>query len=121
MNGGNPTSGVDPAEVVAKDGMQAILWTPSPTQTGFAYDFGRNRSTNGVIEYKSDTSVVPSRISCWLWSSDDILASPHTRHSPWECNSSHFRSYRPLDLIEDTNLGNLYVAELIDGGISGQI
>jgi len=33
MNGGNPTSGVDPAEVVAKDGMQAIPWTPSPTQT----------------------------------------------------------------------------------------
>jgi hypothetical protein len=29
----------------------------------------------------------------------------------------------PVDLIEDTkkNLGNLYVAELIDGGTSGQI
>jgi len=28
---------------------------PDPNYKGFAYDFGRNRSTNGVIEYKSDT------------------------------------------------------------------
>jgi len=77
MNGGNPTSGV-PAEVVAKDGYAGYPWTPSPTQTrGFAYDFGRNRSTNGVIEYKSDTFGGASRLLVVEYSGgDDILASP---------------------------------------------
>jgi hypothetical protein len=49
MNGGNPTSAIDPAQVDAY-----------PTGTladanyrGFAFDFQMNKSPNGVIEYKS--------------------------------------------------------------------
>lgn len=58
MNGGNPTSGLDPAEVVD----QGTLYNgydegtqPEQNYKGFTHDFGRNRSPNGAIEYQSNT------------------------------------------------------------------
>ncbi|MGB7156561.1 MAG: choice-of-anchor D domain-containing protein, partial [Tepidisphaeraceae bacterium] len=49
LNGGNPTSGVNPAEVVS----YPVGTQPDADYQGFAYDFGENQSPNGVIEYKS--------------------------------------------------------------------
>jgi len=50
---------------------------PDPNYKGFAYDFGRNRSTNGVIEYKSDTfgGALKNKLLVVEYSGgDDILA-----------------------------------------------
>jgi len=62
MNGGNPTNGVDPAEVVKQVTSTGRVYAgyvvgtqPDSKYRGFAYDFGWNRSPNGIIEYKSDT------------------------------------------------------------------
>ena len=131
LNGGNPTSGVNPAEVVAKDGYAGypVGTQPDPNYKGFAYDFGRNRSPNGVIEYKSNTfgGALKNKLLVVEYSGgDDILAlGPGADGNIPRGNVTQVISslINPLDLIEDTrkNLGNLYVAELINDGSSGQI
>ena len=131
LNGGNPTGGVDPAEVVAKDGYAGypVGTQPDPNYKGFAYDFGRNRSPNGVIEYKSNTfgGALKNKLLVVEYSGgDDILAlGPGADGNIPRGNVTQVISslINPLDLIEDTrkNLGNLYVAELINDGSSGQI
>lgn len=130
MNGGNPTSGTDPAEVVAKEGYAGypVGTQPDPDYQGFAYDFGRNRSTNGIIQYKSDTfgGALKNKLLAVEYSGgDDILAlSPDSNGNIPRGNVTQVISgfTDPLDLVEDTKKnGNLYVAELIDGGTSGQI
>lgn len=131
LNGGNPTNGIDPAEVVAKNGYAGyrVGTQPDPDYQSFAYDFGRNRSANGVIEYKSDTfgGALKNKLLVVEYSSgDDILAlalgidGNISRGNVTQVISG---LTDPVDLIEDTkrNLGNLYVAELIGGGTSGQI
>lgn len=57
---------------------------------------------------------------------DDILAlspDPNGNIAPENVSQVVLGLTDPVDLIEDTqkNLGNLYVAELIDGGTKGQI
>jgi len=66
LNGGNPTGELN-AEVVAKNGYAGypVGIQPDPDYNGFAYNFGRNRSTNGIIEYKSDSFGGALRTSCW--------------------------------------------------------
>ncbi|MDQ3441627.1 MAG: Ig-like domain-containing protein, partial [Planctomycetota bacterium] len=49
LNGGNPSTGVDPGEVVS----YPVGTQPDANYRGFAYDFGENQSPNGVIEYRS--------------------------------------------------------------------
>ena len=131
LNGGNPTNAIDPAEVVAKNGYEGypVGTQPDPDYQGFAYDFGRNRSANGAIEYKSDTfgGALKNKLLVVEYSSgDDILAlAPGIDGNVSRGNVTQVISglTDPVDLIEDTkrNLGNLYVAELIEGGTSGQI
>ncbi|HEV2292878.1 MAG TPA: carbohydrate-binding protein [Tepidisphaeraceae bacterium] len=53
LNGGNPTSSVDPGEVVS----YPVGTIPDASYRGFAYDFGENQSPNGVIEYRSGGSA----------------------------------------------------------------
>ena len=131
LNGGNPTGGADPAEVVAGNGYAgyAVGTQPDPDYKGFAYDFGRNRSTNGIIEYKSDSfgGALKNKLLVTEYSSgDDLIAlATGTDGNIPRGNVTQVISglIDPLDLIEDTtkNKGNLYVAELISGGTSGQI
>jgi hypothetical protein len=127
LNGGNPTSGVDPAEVLARveSGVNyagyAVGIQPDVNYKGFAWDFGRNRSPNGVIEYKSDkfSGGLRQRLLVVEYSGgDDILAlqldsngnvTAVTRIATEP--STNFTN--PLDLVEDTRNGNLYVAELL--------
>ena len=54
MNGGNPMSSIDPGEVVATGSYAgyAVGTKPDPNWRGFAFNFGRNCSPNGVIEYR---------------------------------------------------------------------
>ena len=131
MNGGNPTSGADLAEVVAngKYAGYPVGTQPDPNYRGFAYDFGRNRSPDGAIEYKSNTfnGAIKNKLLVVEYSSgDDILAlAPGTNGNIPRGNVTRISSglTDPVDLVEDTtnNLGNLYVAELIGEGTSGQI
>lgn len=131
LNGGNPTSSVDPAEVVAQSGYSGyrVGTNPEPDYRGFAYDFGRSRSPNGVIEYKSNTfsGALKNKLLVVEYSGgDDILAlNPGANGNIPRGNVTQLISglTNPLDLIEDTkkNIGNLYVAELINGGAAGQI
>jgi hypothetical protein len=136
MNGGNPTSIVDPGEVVKQVSDTGKVYTgysegikPDPDYQGFAYDFGRNRSPNGVIEYKSDAfgGALKNKLLVVEYSGgDDILALPpgDNGNIPRGKVTQVISGLTdPLDLIEDTkkNRGNLYVAELIGGGTSGQI
>ncbi len=136
MNGGNPTTGVDPAEVVQEVSSRGTVYAgysvgiqPDPDYQGFAYDLGRNRSPNGAIEYQSDTfgGALKNKLLVVEYSGgDDILAlAPDASGNIPRGNVTQVISglTDPLDLVEDTkkNVGNLYVAELIDGGASGQI
>lgn len=131
LNGGNPTSGIDPAEVVAKNGYPGyrVGTDPESNYQGFAYDFGRSRSPNGIIEYKSNTfsGALKNKLLVVEYSGgDDILAlEPGANGNIPRGNVTQIVSglKNPLDLIEDTkrNLGNIYVAELINDGGAGQI
>lgn len=131
LNGGNPTSGIDPAEVVANNRYAGytVGTQPDANYQGFAYDFGRNRSPNGIIEYTSDTfnGALRNNLLVVEYSGgDDILAlAPDADGNIPRGNVTQVFSglTNPVDLIEDTttNRGNLYVAELIGGGTSGQI
>lgn len=131
LNGGNPSSEVDIGEVVAKDGYSGY-WVgtlPDPNYQGAAFDFGRNRSPDGIIEYKSDTfnGALKNKLLVVEYSGgDDILAlttDPDGNIATENVIQVALGLINPVDLIEDTkkNPGNLYVAELIDGGTSGQI
>ncbi len=131
MNGGNPTSGVDPAEVVRQVTATevysgyAVGTQPDPNYQGFAYDFGRNRSPNGVIEYKSNTfgGALKNKMLVVEYSGgNDILAlEPDVNGNIPRGKVTQVVSglTDPLDLIENTRNGNLYVAELLDGGAGG--
>jgi len=122
LNGGNPTSGIDRAEVVAMDGYSGYPagTQPDPNYKGFAYDFGRNRSPNGIIEYKSDTfnGALENQLLVVEYSGgNDILAlQPGTDENITSEGIAPIVSglINPLDLVEDTRNGNLYVAELVN-------
>jgi hypothetical protein len=136
MNGGNPTNGVDPAEVVKQVTSTGRVYAgyaagtqPDSNYRGFAYDFGRNRSPNGIIEYKSGTfgGALKNKMLVVEYSGgNDILALetdvngdiPRGKVTQVISGLSD-----PLDLIEDTkkNIGNLYVAELINEGAAGRL
>ncbi|MDP9292561.1 MAG: Ig-like domain-containing protein [Verrucomicrobiota bacterium] len=128
MNGGNPTSGQDMAEVVASgtnNGYPVGIF-PEATYRGYAYDFGRNRSPDGAIEYKSNTfgGLLKGKLLVVEYSAgDDVLAiTPSADGDVHDLSAvtqlaSGFSD--PLDIIEDTTNGNLYVTELINDGLSG--
>ncbi len=122
LNGGNPTSGVDPAEVVARDGYSGYTagTRPDPNYQGFAYEFGRNRSPDGIIEYQSNTfgGALKNQLLVVEYSGGkDILAlQPGANGDIASEGITQIVSglQNPLDLTENTRNGNLYVAELVD-------
>lgn len=129
MNGGNPTAGFDPAEVV-KPNLNSPYsgyadGTPSdPNYRGFAHDFGRNRSPNGIIEYKNAQKfggVLKNKLLVAEFSAgDDILAlSLDANGNVGKVTKVFSDLTDPLDLIENTRNGKLYVAELPKNGTAG--
>ena len=124
LNGGNPTAGIDPMEVTEYPvGVKPEKnWRP-PT-----YDFGKNFSPNGLIEYHSNQfyhgSGVGIRSSAALdgcilvtrySDGKDILVlklTPDGRVAETIAGIDGFTKFHdPLDLIEDPKTGNIYVAE----------
>lgn len=129
LNGGNPNPGPDAAEVVKPTvnspySGYAVGTGTDPDYQGFAYDFGRNRSPNGAIQYKSGKfgGALQNKLLVTEFSGgDDILAL--SLGTDGNVNGSATKVFSnltdPLDLIENTRNGNLYVAELPKGGRSG--
>ncbi len=89
---------------------------------GIAYDFEFNKSPNGVIEYKSNTfnGKLKGRLLIVRYSEkDDIMIlrpDPsqlgNITETPIDGKAVGLNNFsNPLDLIEDTKNGNLYVSE----------
>jgi hypothetical protein len=137
LNGANPTTGVDPAEVVDQvsngqvvhNGYQVGIG-PDPNYGYFAWDFSRNRSPNGVIEYTSATfgGVLQNKILVVEYSGGDriLVLTPGAGGA---IDSAAVLGVagglsNPLDLVEDPRNGNIYVVELVvfsSGGASGRV
>jgi len=124
MNGGNPTSAKDVAEVVA----YPVGTLPDANWRGNIFNFKNNASPDGFIEYKSNTfngglkgkllfvrySAHDDIITLTPGTNNDIVASAEGPSIP---GFSGFID--PLDLAEDVRNGNIYVSEY--GGDSGKI
>ncbi|MBC8121183.1 MAG: Ig-like domain-containing protein [Gemmatimonadaceae bacterium] len=120
MNGANPTSGVDPAEVVAEGSNvgYSVGVQPDTNYRFFAWNFGRNRSPNGVIEYMSGTfggALAGKLLVAEYSAGDDVLAlTLNSSGNVSAVTQIATGLTNPLDLIEDISNGNVYVIELVN-------
>jgi uncharacterized repeat protein (TIGR01451 family) len=126
MNGGNPTGGADPGQV---GNHYPIGTLPDRNWRGFAYDFGLNKSANGVIEYRNPFAfggALQGRLLVVRYSqNDDIIVltpgGPSLNIIAEITGITGFLGFNnPLDLIEDVDTGNLYVVEY-GNGMNGRI
>lgn len=124
LNGGNPTAGADPYQV----GEYPVGVTPPSDYGGIAYDFSRNRSPNGAIEYRGngfDGSLAGRLLITEYSGGNDILVLEldasgavvgTTRLADAFGQALLFND--PLDLVEHGPSGRIYVASLGDGSIT---
>ncbi|MEO6220712.1 MAG: DNRLRE domain-containing protein, partial [Ginsengibacter sp.] len=122
MNGGNPTSPIDPAQVTD----YPLGTPPDANYRGYAFDFQNNKSPNGVIEYKSNTfnGALKGKIMVVRYSqnNDIITLTPGGAENDIVSSTEGsaivgFSGFNdPLDLTEDTTTGNIYVSEYGDSG-----
>ncbi|MEN0046697.1 MAG: Ig-like domain-containing protein [Bacteroidota bacterium] len=97
---------------------------------GAAFDFGFNKSPNGVIEYKN-SSVFGGALSGAILvvrysNGDDIIALlPDTPKGDIGTSKELIPGFSgfndPLDLVEDVSNGNIYVAEYFENQEGGRI
>jgi glucose/arabinose dehydrogenase len=114
LNGGNPTSGPDTAQVAA----YPVGVEPDRNWRGFAYDFGLHYSPDGAIEYGGDAfgGVLRGRLMIVRHSAgDDVIVlrlAPDGDVVEGLTGIQGLTGFAdPLDLAEDPASGNLYVAE----------
>lgn len=114
LNGGNPTSGVDPYQVP----QYPVGTQPDRNYRGVAFDFGQNYSPNGVIEYTGGAfgGALTGKILIARYSGGDdiIMLTPDANGNivAAETGIAGFKGFvDPLDLVEDPVTGNIYVAE----------
>jgi glucose/arabinose dehydrogenase len=114
LNGGNPTSDVDPLEVAS----YPVGTRPDRNFHLPAYNFGTSVSPNGIIEYKGSAfgGKLNGKLLITRYSGgkDIIVLTPGDDGDIIEsitgiAGLTGFVD--PLDLIEDTDNGNIYVAE----------
>ncbi|QMU30470.1 Ig-like domain-containing protein [Adhaeribacter radiodurans] len=127
LNGGNPTSGSDPGEVTAYK-----VGTPKePNYRGYIYNFGTNKSPNGIIEYKSNAfggKLRGKMLVCRFSGGDDLMVLAPSSTNPNSITVTEGikvpglrRPFaNPLDVIEDVKTGNLYLSEYYDANGDGQ-
>ncbi|WP_439882672.1 InlB B-repeat-containing protein [Pontibacter sp. MBLB2868] len=135
LNGGNPSAGTDPGEVVWSASGKTYgypVGTPTePNYRGWSYDFGLNKSPNGVIEYKSNAfngKLKGKILVCRFSGGDDIMVlepgsvNPDIIRATEGSNVPGLRRpfANPLDVTEDVRNGNLYISEYFDGNGDGQ-
>lgn len=124
LNGGNPTSFADSAQVDA----YPVGTLPDANYMGFAFDFHNNKSPDGVIEYKSSAfnNALKGKILVVRYSQNDdiIVLTPGGTNKDIisyteGTNIQGFSGFAdPLDLVENKSNGNIYVSEY---GGNGQI
>ncbi|MDQ3395071.1 MAG: Ig-like domain-containing protein, partial [Bacteroidota bacterium] len=117
MFGGNPTSANDPAQLNA----YPVGTLPDANWKGFVFNFDLNKSANGAIEYKSNTfnGALKGKLLVTRFSQNkDIITL-----TPGGDNLNIISAIEglsipgfsgfvdPLDLIEDTRNGNIYISE----------
>lgn len=117
MNGGNPTTSIDPAQV--NDYPVGIL--PDANWRGYSFDFQNNKSPDGAIEYKSNTfnGALKGKLLVVRYSQNDDIITLTPGGPNNDIISSTEGAYiegfsgfiDPLDLTEDTLTGNIYVSE----------
>ena len=116
LNGGNPTSGTDKFQVNA----YPVGTKPDPDWDPAIYNFGANRSPNGVVEYKSGAfggALAGSLLVVRYSGGDDILVL--TPDAGGNIPSTGVKSgitgltgfVDPLDIAENVGPGHLYVIE----------
>jgi hypothetical protein len=128
LNGGNPTAGIDPDEVAPFDGGVGypVGTLPDKHWKGSVYDFSRNRSPDGALESKGPAFGGALRgylLVVEYSAGDDILALPIPPDGGPIDRTGVLQVAAglsdPVDLAEDTTNGNLYVAQLVQGGLDG--
>jgi glucose/arabinose dehydrogenase len=115
LNGGNPTSGKDPYEVVEYPvGTQPdAQWKPA------AFNMGEHESPDGAIEYHGNAfsgALDGKLLICRYSGGDDIVAigvnADGSVSKQYTGMSGMTGLTDPVDLIEDPRTGNIYVSEL---------
>jgi glucose/arabinose dehydrogenase len=121
LNGGNPTSGTDANEVPN----YPVGTQPDRNYRGAAFSFGKNVSPDGIIEYKSNSfgGKLKNKLLVVRYSGgDDVVAL--TLDAQGNVTDSQegiggvTHLVDPLDLVEDTTNGNIYVVEFGAGRIT---
>jgi len=117
MNGGNPASPLNRAQVTAYPSGTA----PDANYRGYSYDFQANASPDGAIEYKSNTfkGALKGKLLVVRYSQhDDIITlTPGGRNKDIVSATEGYQIEGfsgfsdPLDLTEDVGKGNIYVSE----------
>ena len=124
LNGGNPTGGDDPAQVSE----YPVGTLPDRNWRGFAFDFGLNRSPDGVIEYKYGGfggALVGKLLVARFSSGDDIIVLEPGLDGNIVSSNDAIASFDgfndPLDLVENPHNGILYVSQFDRSGGQGTI
>jgi hypothetical protein len=113
MNGGNPTAGVDRAEVVE----YPVGTKPDPNYRGFIWDFGKFESPDGTIEYrgKAFNGALDGALMVVQWSGGDNVVVLERNGAKITGAVQDYAGLTgfvdPLDLAEDLKTGIIYVAE----------
>ena len=128
LNGGNPTSGIDPDEVASSDGGVGypVGILPDKNWKGSIYDFSRNRSPDGALESKGPAfgGALKGHLFVVEYSAgDDVVAVPIPPDGGTIDRTGVLQVASglsdPVDIAEDVTTGNLYVAQLVQGGADG--
>jgi Bacterial Ig-like domain len=128
LNGGNPTSGIDPDEVAPSDGGVGypVGTLPDKNWKGSIYDFSRNRSPDGALESKGPAfgGALKGHLFVVEYSAgDDVVAVPIPPDGGTIDRTGVLQVASglsdPVDIAEDVTTGNLYVAQLVQGGADG--
>lgn len=114
LNGGNPTSGSDPAQV----NPYPVGTLPDRNWRGAAFDFGQHYSPDGIIEYRSNAlgGALTGKLLVVRYSGGDdiIVLTPGLNGDIINAQTgiAGFTGFTdPLDLTENPTNGFLYVAE----------
>jgi glucose/arabinose dehydrogenase len=115
LNGGNPTSGTD----LLEEPQYPVGTMPDRNWQPPAFDYGEHFSPNGIIEYKNNrfSGALQGKMMVVRYSEGkDILVltvDPTTKNisSSQVLNTNGVKFADPLDLVENTANGYLYVAE----------
>ena len=123
LNGGNPTSSVDPYETP----QYPVGTLPDRQWHSPVLDFGLNRSADGITEYRATafSDALRSNLLVVEFSGgDDILAIKLNADGTVASKQQIFGGlYNPIDITSHDSSGKLYVAEFGDGstGAGGKI